>query len=180
MQRYHLVYQLSYYNYQRVRVRLTKAMAGLRCQTALLLLAGAVLLFSKPGEHKWWWQSGPLSVSRLAFQWSRASMCCYDSSLMPYRTSSRHANYFVPFAGSSWHKDRLLARKLAGAGACQLQCFLPEFPKCWPTTTTTPNSSLNLRVWRRATQTSAGSTPWATQQRTGNLWSYKYQKGWQR
>ena len=36
---------------------------------------------------------------------------------MPYRTSSRHANYFVPFAGSSWHKDRLLARKLAGAGA---------------------------------------------------------------
>ena len=36
---------------------------------------------------------------------------------MPYRTSSRHANYFVPFAGSSWHNDRLLARKLAGAGA---------------------------------------------------------------
>ena len=41
------------------------------------------------------------------------SSCCYASSLMPSRTSSRHPNkgfwdkipgYLLPFAGSLWHK----------------------------------------------------------------------------
>ena len=65
----------------------------------------------------------------------------------------------------------------SGAQDDKLQCSLTELKKCWPTTTTSPSWSLNLRVWWRATHCSAGSTPWATPQRTENFWSYRYQKG---